>query len=197
MSAPALRLVEDGEQAPARESKASTGAPGSFEVAFRQHYALVAQMLRSYGVDAAHVDDVAQEVFLVVHRRWEDYDGRAAFTRWLVGICRRTASDWRRGRSRARGRKQGHPGFARSQTGTDAQVEARREVQLVESILATLPEAQREVLVMSDVLGMTGPEISEALGVKLATVYSRLRLARATFEQRMARHDDEPGGARS
>ena len=41
---------------------------------------------------------------------------------------------------------------------------------------------------MAEVEQFTAPEIAQALGIKLNTVYSRLRLARARFERALARH---------
>jgi RNA polymerase sigma-70 factor, ECF subfamily len=43
------------------------------------------------------------------------------------------------------------------------------------------------VFVMTDLEQMSAPEISEALGVNLNTVYSRLRAARAAFNEAVAR----------
>jgi RNA polymerase sigma-70 factor (ECF subfamily) len=44
------------------------------------------------------------------------------------------------------------------------------------------------VFVLADVEGMTGPEIADALGIAVNTVYSRLRLARRDFERALARY---------
>jgi RNA polymerase sigma-70 factor (ECF subfamily) len=51
-----------------------------------------------------------------------------------------------------------------------------------------LSPEHREVFVMAEVEGFTAPEIADALGAKLNTVYSRLRLGRAQFERALARH---------
>jgi DNA-directed RNA polymerase specialized sigma24 family protein len=40
---------------------------------------------------------------------------------------------------------------------------------------------------MAELEGMTAPEIASALGIKPATVYSRLRLARAELQRVMIR----------
>ena len=40
---------------------------------------------------SAALDDATQEVFLVVHRRLGEFEGRAAVTTWLFGIARRVA----------------------------------------------------------------------------------------------------------
>jgi len=50
-----------------------------------------------------------------------------------------------------------------------------------------MPEEQQIVFSLFELEGMTGDEIAELLDVPVGTVRSRLRLARATFEQSVAR----------
>ena len=53
------------------------------------------------GVQQSELEDASQEVFLVVHRCLEQFEGRAKFTTWLFRICFHVASDRRRrGRQR-------------------------------------------------------------------------------------------------
>jgi len=51
------------------------------------------------------------------------------------------------------------------------------------------------VFFLSDIEGLTAPEIAAALGVKLNTVYGRLRLARKRFEKVVAQQDSTTGDA--
>ena len=44
---------------------------------------------------------------------------------------------------------------------------------------------------LADIAELTVPEIAEALGLKVNTAYSRLRLAREAFEAAIARHRAE------
>lgn len=179
-SHPRLRLVGPDERVePSR-------APESFAVAFRQHYRLVHRMVREFGVEDALAEDVTQEVFMVVLRRWDDYDGTAAFRRWLLGIARRVAADHRRSKRRARARLTRFVPWHRAGD-LDEGLAAREAVGVVELFLETLDEPRRLVFVLSDIEGLSAPEISEILGVKLNTVYSRLRAARQRFASFLAR----------
>jgi len=56
------------------------------------------------------------------------------------------------------------------------------EVRLLHRILDRLDDDKRAVFVLAELEQMTAPEIAEALSVNLNTVYSRLRAARAAFE---------------
>ena len=70
----------------------------------------------------------------------------------------------------------------------DRTLEQRQRVALHDRMLDCLSEEQREVFVMAEIEQWSAPEIAATLSVKLNTVYSRLRLARAQFERALARH---------
>jgi RNA polymerase sigma-70 factor (ECF subfamily) len=72
--------------------------------------------------------------------------------------------------------------------------ERNADLELLESVLAELDEPKREVFVMVEVLEMTVPEVGQALEIPLNTAYSRLRMARQSFENALAgqeAHDEE------
>lgn len=182
-----LRVI-DGEK-PAEP----LAVPHSFEDAFRRHYPLVRHLVGQWGVHPSAVEDVTQEVFVTVHRRWDSFDGRTAFSNWVVGIARRVAKDHRRSRRRAWLRRQNVPAWRPEPETPQESAERSEAARRVEQFLAGLPVEQREVFVMADVLGMRGPEIAESLGVPLNTIYSRLRLARRKFEEFVGKGGDQGG----
>ena len=51
---------------------------------------------RRLGVPDASAEDVAQDVFLVVHRRQADYEPRTPIKYWVFGIVSRVVADHRR-----------------------------------------------------------------------------------------------------
>jgi RNA polymerase sigma-70 factor (ECF subfamily) len=193
---PRLRIVADDEPQPAKNAESEHG-PSSFAEAFRRHYGLVHRMLGVYGVDEALLDDAAQEVFMVVHRRWGDYDGRTAFRSWLIGIVRRVASGYRRAGRRLRARLEQLHAPAQPPS-IEARLEQRETLEQVRASIASLGTRQREVFVLAELEGLTAPEIAETLGIKLNTVYSRLRTARERFWAALARHREQQqrGGQR-
>jgi RNA polymerase sigma-70 factor (ECF subfamily) len=69
----------------------------------------------------------------------------------------------------------------------DAALEQKQAVDFVERFLDGLSEELRPVFLMMELEGMSAPEVAAALDVKVNTVYSRLRLARAQLEQASAR----------
>ena len=153
---------------------------------FSQHANFVWRSLRRLGVASADADDALQEVFLVVFRRITEYEDRGLIRPWLFTISRQVASHYHRGNKRTETR---HQGLVLDTVGTDVEESlARREAeQVVRSFLDELDEPRRIVFYLSDIEGMTAPEIAEATGVNLNTVYARIRLARKRFEREIAR----------
>lgn len=68
----------------------------------------------------------------------------------------------------------------------DQEYERTEESRLLYAALGALDDAKRSVFVLFELEEMTAPQIAEALSIKLNTVYSRLRFARAEFETAVA-----------
>jgi len=54
------------------------GAALSFEAVYEQHFDFVWRTTRYMGVPESAVDDAVQEVFLVVHGRLHEFEGRSS-----------------------------------------------------------------------------------------------------------------------
>ncbi len=155
---------------------------------FRDHQAFVWRSLYHLGLPRGQVDDALQDVFIVVHRRLDEFDGRTTLRNWLYGIARRVASQYRRGaeRSAARLRIVAPPP---ERTPLAPEESARLEAaELVRHFLDELDDDKRDVFLLAELEGMNANEVSEALGVNVNTVYARLRAARLRFEKAVARH---------
>lgn len=150
-----------------------------FGALYAAHFAAVWRTLKRLGVHPGFVDDAAQEVFVTAFRRWGDFEGRSTARTWLLGIAVRVASDARR---KQRPTEAVSEAWAAPASGPEAETAARESVRRVERLLAELPPDRREVLVLVDVEGYSMPEVAEATGVNLNTLYTRLRAARQTFE---------------
>jgi RNA polymerase sigma factor (sigma-70 family) len=146
--------------------------------AFESQFAHVHRVLRRQGVPAADIEDLAQEVFIVMWRRWEEFDGNRALQPWLDGIAFNVVGSHLRRRREipladldvVDPAPQGEDGLA-----------AARAKRVVLRALERLPEAYRTVLALHDVDGVPMRRIAEAQGVPLFTAYTRLRKARRDF----------------
>lgn len=158
-----------------------------FQGLFVAHYGFVCRALRSMAVDAASVEDLAQDVFIVLHRRLDDYDPQRDVRSWLWGIARRVASTHARSATRAERRLRALPDPTPADA-PDERVEMQQRADMVTEFLESLSEDQREVFMLMELESMSAPEVAQTLGLKLNTVYSRLRAARERFKRAVARH---------
>lgn len=153
------------------------------------HLDFVWRALNRLGVPSHDLPDATQDVFLVVHRRLSEFEGRAKMTTWLFRICMRVASDRRRA-SKTRREVYDSDEVARradERADTAAELERKRDLLELEAALSELPDEQRLVFALFELDGMTGEQIAELLDVPLGTVRSRLRLGRQGFEQALGR----------
>lgn len=170
------------------------GPAGDLAQIFRAHAPFVWRVLRRLGVREADVEDVAQEVFVVVHRRLPDFEGRSSVQTWVYGICVRVASDHRR---RAHVRREEATSRPPERVGSAPQgkeLEAREARAILDAALGTLDEAKRAVLVLYEIEEVPMKEVAEALGCPLQTAYSRLAAARRELREALLSQRHELGG---
>jgi len=157
----------------------------TFDEVYDRHFDFVWKSLRRLGVPVADLPDVTQEVFVVVHRRLPEFEARAKLTTWLFRICLHAARDRARRAHVRREVADGKTTESLVAEGDNAErlLERRDDIALFESVLDGMTHDQRAVFVMFELSEMTGDEIASTLEVPLATVYSRLRLAREAFRR--------------
>jgi RNA polymerase sigma-70 factor (ECF subfamily) len=165
----------------------------TFERVYDENVDFVWRTLARLGASPAVVEDIAQEVFMVVHRRLGEFEGRSSIKTWLFGIARRVMHDHRRS-----ARRKNPPGEDPSE-GTDvnalhdtqhlpdAAAAAAEAARLLYAILDELDDEKREVFILAELEQIPAQEIATALGISVNTVSSRLRLARAEFNASLAR----------
>src|SRR5689334_10649761 len=153
----------------------------------RVHAPLVRRALQTFGVPTEALDDAVQDVFVVLVRRANDFDRERSVVNWLWGVARGVASTHRRSRSR-RGRL--HDALAVRESagaiGPDEAWARQRAADLVARFVAQLDPTLREVFVRSELMGCSGPELAEELGINLNTAYARVRTVRLRFEAELA-----------
>lgn len=144
--------------------------------------------LQRLGVRARDLDDVYQEVFVVVHRRIEDYDPGAPIRPWLFGICVRVVAGWRR-RAHFRREQVVDEVPERDAAGPSPEDSADRSrtQRVLQAILDELDLERRAVFVMYEIDEMPCDQIAAMTGVPVGTVHSRLHAARRDFQRAAAR----------
>lgn len=159
---------------------------------YEEHVAMVWRGLRRLGVQEASLEDAAQDVFLVAHRRLADFKGRSSIKTWLYGIVVRVAKDHRRAQARQAHRAerlaQGLSVSSDSASSPAGEAERREANQALHAILEALDEEQREVLIMVELEDFSVREAAAALNLRVRTCQRRLQAAHAAFEKHFARH---------
>jgi RNA polymerase sigma-70 factor, ECF subfamily len=181
--APAPGAASEDELHPASEDVSSVRA------IYRLHARFVWLSLQRLGVQPSDLDDVAQDVFVIVHRRLDTFDRRSRVTTWLFGICMRVAANYRR---RRRWTRELLSGWAEDDrpallVAADDVLVRREEREIAERALDRLDVAKRATFVMFEIESLSCLEISEVMNVPIGTVYSRLHSARRQLEKTIAR----------
>ncbi|MEM6789573.1 MAG: sigma-70 family RNA polymerase sigma factor [Myxococcota bacterium] len=194
MASPAGQIRPDAASVSERVPRARPEAAPSFEAIYDAHVDFVWRSVCRLGVRPANREDVVQEVFLVVHRRRSDFEGRSSLQTWLYGI---TLGVCRNHRRRQRRKHLDHGDEAAAQLETvatasaahpDRMAERAEAMQRVQAILDELDDDKREMFVMAELEQMRGTEIAAARGLNLNTVYARIKSAKKAFQRAFDRH---------
>jgi RNA polymerase sigma-70 factor (ECF subfamily) len=188
--------MEDGVKAPAsfahiQEVGADVECPAiaavmperlQFSTVYRENFDLVVRWTRALGGPSADLEDLAQEVFLVVHRKLAGFDGQN-LRGWLYRITAYTVSDRRRRawfrRLCARPPEELDP--PDRDPGPAELYERKQAERTLYALLSRLSEKRRVAFVLYEIVGHSCEEIASLLGVPVATVWTRLHHARAAF----------------
>jgi RNA polymerase sigma-70 factor (ECF subfamily) len=134
------------------------------------------------------VDDLLQEVFVVVIRNPRPLLLAESPKAWLYGVAVKVASSARRKHRVRELLRLDAAAVTAPVASAQFDLEARATAAAVHRALGKISSKKREVLVLFELQGLTGPEIADALGCPLKTVWTRLHHARKDFEEQMVRH---------
>lgn len=164
----------------------AAGDAGALGELYDLHCRSLRRFLTRATADAEDVDDLVHATFLAAAKTAARYDGRLSCRPWLMGI----AAQLLRRRRRTFARLVVFVASIGSQQAACADprpvLQARTDVARA---LRSIGEAKRITFLMAEVEGLTCPEIAQALGIPVGTVWTRLHAARR--ELRRALGGDE------
>ncbi len=169
-----------------------TGTSGAFDVLAARYAEDLFGFFQRFVGNAAAADDLVQETLLQVHLAAASFDPARAFKPWLYTIAANKGRDFMRARGRRPTRSldnTGHdpdrpsPAALLESDGTSApaRIGADERNELVRSLIATMPEHLRMILVLGYYQKLPYAEIAEILGIPVGTVKSRLHSAVTQF----------------
>ena len=165
------------------ESIASTSDAHAFKILFNYFAPRVKSFMLRSGLSEGAAEEVAQETLLTVWRKAEQYNSDlAAVSTWIFTIARNKKID--------KFRKDARPLPDVNDPSFSLQEEISPEEFTSQSLdsdrlyeaLETLPEDQKQVLVLSFIKDNPHREIAETLEIPLGTVKSRIRLGLARLK---------------
>jgi RNA polymerase sigma-70 factor (ECF subfamily) len=146
--------------------------------------------------DAAEAEDLAQVVFLQVHKSAERYQVSSKFTTWMYTIARNLCLNEIRRRSRhpAESLDASHPGhedqpphqyedktvFSPPESFLHAELEEK-----IDEALAELPENQRSAILLCRGEELSYEQIAEVLGCTVSATKSLIHRGRETLKQKL------------
>ena len=164
------------------------------------------KLARVYVTGEASAEDAVQEAWLIVLRSLDRFEGRSRLSTWIFGIVVNVARARSRHESRSRPfsslitdaqpvidpdrflppdheRWPGHWAIA-PMPWPDRALETAETTEIIDDTVAALPEAQRAVITLRDMIGCTPEETCNALG--LTDTNHRVLLHRARTKVRAA-----------
>jgi RNA polymerase sigma-70 factor (ECF subfamily) len=165
------------------EARVALAEERDFEAVFRDMAPYVLRVLPRMGVRPADLDDVAQEVFLAVHKGLPGFEGRSQLRTWVYGICIRACSNYRRRAYNRHEQVMEAPAqTSLASAGPERRLQTQQALGALDRALEELPIAQRSVFVLFEIEGLEMTEIARALACSKFTAYARLYAARKRVE---------------
>ena len=138
--------------------------------------------LRSIVKDDREAEDLTQQVFMKLMSVIVKYEDQGVpFSGWLLRLARNVALDHLRRR---------RPIPTEDVYGADShsdEHEARERARDLHAALATLPEEQRNVMIMRHVVGLSPPEIAERTGRTESSIHGLQHRGRRALQLELSR----------
>lgn len=168
------------------------GDEGAFAALVHRWQDRVVSLANRYLRSTADAEDLAQEVFLRVHRARETYEPTARFSTWIYRITVNTSLNSLRGRRVRRAIGGAFPDDAAAADPPDpderppeAAAEDEELARVLRAILDELPERQRAAILLNKYEGLSYDDTAKAMDLSVVAVKSLLTRARVAIKARL------------
>ena len=184
-------MTPAGRHAAASRDRAARDA--EFAAQALPHLEYVARVAHALAREDADADDLVQETFLRAYRYWHTFQQGTDCKRWLSQICRNVLVDsQRRGRLESAVDDSELESLAAVQMHQAAQAAGLGDMYArldlgpaIVAAIARLEPVFRDVVVLSDVEGLSYDEIAMQLEIPIGTVRSRLYRGRRHLQEQL------------
>ena len=176
-------------------------ADASFERIYQAWFGQVSRWALALGARQSDHEDLVQEIFTVVYRRLQTFNGNDV-AGWLYQITRRKARDYRQLTwTRHVFFSETSSCFAAAELSAPGpldELETKQKSEMLSRRLAKLPPEQRVAFMLFELEGLSGHEIAQQQQVPINTVWVRLFEARRKLKcgPRVAARPPAPRSAR-
>ena len=176
-----LRQVHSARPAPPPEAELPTSCLAVYE----RELDYLFETLQRLGTSPREVEDLAQEVFLILHKNWPNLDVSRPFRPYLFAVAFRVVCAHRR----RRGREVPYAYLEAEDPaiGPEESLQSKQSAHLLMAALDTVPLARRAVVVMHDLDGFPIVEVAARLSLTRFGAYARLRKARKELASALRR----------
>jgi RNA polymerase sigma-70 factor (ECF subfamily) len=164
------------------------GETGLFEILIRRNNAVLYKIGRFYGFSHEDTEDLMQETFINAYTGLANFQGRAAFTTWLIKIMLGNCYS----KSRRAGymyekpseiRENSVPMYTGTNTETNRIVMNSELGSIIENALKKVPFEYRMVFSLREISGLNVAETAGLLNISETNVRARLSRARAMLRK--------------
>jgi len=152
------------------------GDRGAFEILVRRHNQRMFRAARAITRTDVDAEDVLQQAWLGVYKHLAQFRGDASFPTWATRIAVNEAIALTRKRPMV-----AEVVEAASEDAPDTDLARAQVGALLEHCLANIPQGNREVMVLRDILELDTAETAACLGLTEEAVRVRLHRARAAI----------------
>jgi RNA polymerase sigma-70 factor, ECF subfamily len=171
------------------------GDEGAFAELVRRWQGRIVSLAYRYLGSAADAEDLAQEVFLRVHRARASYEPTARFSTWIHRITVNASLNHLRGRRARRAVAAEFPSFADEGGAAEPAdaaepdpaegLEKAELARVLRRIVDELPERQRLAILLNKYEGRSYEEVAAAMELTVMAVKSLLTRARVTIREQL------------
>jgi RNA polymerase sigma-70 factor (ECF subfamily) len=167
-----------------------TGDGTALELLFRRYVDRVWRYGWMVSGSREAAEDIVQDTFVRVAKSLAKFEGRSTFATWLFALTRSAATEWLR-RQRQDQRVRSSATILRLVTpdeGAEADPAAEESKAAVRRAVAELPSAQRDAVILCELVGMSIADAAAVLGwgasrVKVTVFRARRKLRELLREQ--------------
>ncbi len=172
------------------------GSDDAFRVLVDRYSAKIVGLITRVINDRHRAEDLAQDVFVRVHRHRRTYRRVGKFYTWLYTIALNIARNELRSMKRRGSSVPIDPVTGTNESGTlhlpneddvpaDRQMQQHDTARLVHRAIDDLPPIHREILILRDIRGLSYEEVGDVLAIPGGTVRSRVNRARLALRKRL------------